>query len=154
MTSCRPTPEPIVEPVVTAPVESEIQAVSDEHIAKADELDGAKAEPGKIFKHVKYLMWLLVLHWDLRKKMLIRKKEKHLVKYYRWHYDRKSAINRKSFTKRTGIYIKEAWSVNRRPVRLSLFCPSNLVIAGKWLEFRYSRWIAKKTKIPEISVTD
>ncbi|XP_071163368.1 spectrin beta chain-like isoform X2 [Mytilus edulis] len=41
-----PTPEPIVEPVVTAPVESEIQAVSDEHIAKADELDGAKAEPG------------------------------------------------------------------------------------------------------------
>ncbi|VDI17962.1 spectrin beta [Mytilus galloprovincialis] len=40
-----PTPEPIVEPVVTAPVESEIQAVSDEHIAKADELDGAKAEP-------------------------------------------------------------------------------------------------------------
>ncbi|CAC5357260.1 SPTB [Mytilus coruscus] len=41
-----PTPEPIVEPVVTAPVESEIQAVSDEHIAKADELDGAQAEPG------------------------------------------------------------------------------------------------------------
>ncbi|XP_063428449.1 spectrin beta chain-like isoform X2 [Mytilus trossulus] len=43
-----PTPEPIVEPVVTAPVESEIQAVSDEHIAKADELDGAKAEPDEV----------------------------------------------------------------------------------------------------------
>lgn len=43
-----PTPEPIVEPVVTAPVESEIQAVSDEHIAKADELDGAQAEPDEV----------------------------------------------------------------------------------------------------------
>lgn len=43
-----PTPEPIIEAVPSAPVESEIQAISDEAISKTDDTDGARGEPGNI----------------------------------------------------------------------------------------------------------
>lgn len=43
-----PTPEPIIEAVPSAPVESEIQAISDEAISKTEDTDGARGEPGNI----------------------------------------------------------------------------------------------------------
>jgi hypothetical protein len=48
LTSSAPTPEPIIEAVPSAPVESEIQAISDEAISKTDDTDGARGEPGNI----------------------------------------------------------------------------------------------------------
>ena len=43
-----PTPEPIIEAVPSAPVESEIQAISDEAISKTDDTDGARGEPDEV----------------------------------------------------------------------------------------------------------
>lgn len=71
----RPTPEPVVEPVVTAPVESEVKTTSDESISKPDETDGAKVEPGNnlitgveccviLIEHIFHCLCCMLFHYD------------------------------------------------------------------------------------------